>query len=55
MSSTNADEKKLKSSTSDTYFKFKVTLLGLYHVIMIMLLIYLLIKVWPNYYAGENG
>ena len=55
MSSKNADEKKLRSSTSDTYFKLKVTLLGLYHVIMIMLLIYFLIKVWPNYSAGENG
>lgn len=41
--------------SADTFFQFKLFLLGLYHVLMILLLVYILIKVWPTNPQGENG
>lgn len=54
--------KKVKSKngnqdldSSGSLFQFKLFLLGLYHVLMILLLVYILIKVWPTYTQSENG
>jgi hypothetical protein len=43
------------SGFSESIFQFKLFLLGLYHILMILLLVYILVKVWPNYVQGENG
>jgi len=55
MSKEKTEEKKITSTSGDTYFKLKVTLLGIYHVLMIMLFVYFLLKVWPQYSIDENG
>ena len=55
MSADKTEEKNLNSSSTDSHFKLKVTLLGIYHMVMILLLIYFLVKVWPNYSTAENG
>jgi len=43
------------SGSSDSHFKLKVTILGLYHLIMIVLLVYCLFKVWPHYAVSDDG
>jgi hypothetical protein len=55
MSAEKTDEKNIKSTSTDKYFKLKVTLLGIYHMVMILVLVYFLLKVWPDYSVGENG
>lgn len=39
----------------DSHFNFKVTILGLYHLLMILVLVYCLFKIWPNYATDESG
>jgi hypothetical protein len=55
MSTEKNNGKFLKSVASESNFKVKVFLLGLYHLIMVLLLTYILIMVWPEYTTGENG
>lgn len=44
-----------KSNSSEYHFKLKLFLLGVYQIIMVFLLAYLLIKIWPNNTIGEDG
>lgn len=54
--STNTSKGTIQSSGSpESHFKLKVTVLGLYHLIMIAVLVYCLFKIWPNYTVGEDG
>lgn len=40
---------------SESHYKTKVLLLSLYTISIILVFIYLLIIIWPNYTQGENG
>lgn len=44
-----------KSAASVGHFKLKLFLLGLYQIAMVLLLAYLLIKIWPSNIIGEDG
>lgn len=39
----------------DSNFNFKVTILGIYHLLMVLVLLYCLFKIWPNYITDVNG
>lgn len=39
----------------DSHFNLKVTILGLYHLLMVLVLVYCLFKIWPNYTTDDNG
>ena len=44
-----------KPASSAGHFKLKLFLLGLYEIVMVLVLVYLLIKIWPSNIIGEDG
>ena len=55
MNDESGGDKSSKSPGKKTNIKAEVFFLGLYHLFMALLFVYLLIMVWPNNTKGSNG
>jgi hypothetical protein len=55
MNTVNTTTNTTKPGSTESVSGFKIFLLGLYHIFMVLLLVYLLVKAWPSQITGEDG
>ena len=55
MNTVNTTTNPSKPGSTESGSGFKIFLLGFYHILMVLLLVYLLVRAWPNYTTGEDG